>query len=312
MKKVLFFTDPGIDDAIALMYALLHPDIELVGIVSSYGNISKKEATRNIAFILHTAGRSDIPLIGGATRPFDGLPPTYYPEIHGPKGLGPLIPPDFINGELLNFSRVFDIMKEHPDLTIVDVGRSTSLATAMILSSKEVSEVKEFYIMGGAFLTPGNVTEYAEANFFGDPLATNLVLTSLKNVHIMPLNITNTAIVTMDMVEYILQHAQNKLVHLLKPLMNFYCEVYAELVPGLQGAPIHDVTAMAMLTYPSLGKFLSRDVDVQTFGMTKGQSVADLRPKAPPSKNNINIYLKMDYQKFIKDFIHTMIGPNLK
>jgi purine nucleosidase len=69
MKKVLLFSDPGIDDSLAIMYALLHPQIELVGIVTGYGNVSQKQATQNAGYLLQLAGREDIPIIEGAKGP---------------------------------------------------------------------------------------------------------------------------------------------------------------------------------------------------------------------------------------------------
>ena len=311
MKEVLLFTDPGIDDSIAIMYALLHPEMKVVGIVSSYGNMSKKDATKNIAYLLHLAGKEDIPLIGGATRPFSGKIPEYYPEIHGKEGLGPISPPDYIQGELLNFSEIFDIIKQHPNLIIVDVGRNTSLATAIVLSSDEIGKVKQFNIMGGAFLTPGNVTEYAEANFYGDPIATNLFLENYKNITIAPLNVTNKGIISKEVTAYIVKNANNKLVSILQPIMDYYADAYQKLVPGIKGAPLHDVVTLFLLMNPDMGSYISRDVSIELNDKTRGQSVADFRPKSKPSKNNIKIYLDLNYQKFVEDYISIMTGMNI-
>ncbi|RDI38481.1 nucleoside hydrolase [Falsibacillus pallidus] len=305
------FTDPGIDDSIAIMYALLHPGIKLVGIVSSYGNMSKKDATKNIAYLLHLAGKTDIPLIGGATRPLSGKIPKYYPEIHGEEGLGPISPPDYIKGDLLNFSQVFDIIEKHPDLTIVDVGRSTSLATAIVLSSEQIGKIKQFHIMGGAFLTPGNVTEYAEANFYGDPIAVNLFLANYKNITIVPLNATNKGIITKEIAQYIVQNANNQLVSILQPIIDYYIDAYKKLVPGIQGAPLHDVVTLFLLMNPGMGSSISRDVNIERDDKSRGQSIADFRPKSQPSKNNINIYMDLNYSKFVEDFIQVMIGRNI-
>ena len=88
MKNIILFADPGIDDSIAIMYALLNPDIKVLGIVSSYGNVRKEQATDNIAYLLKLAGRTDVPIIGGSNTPSSGEIPTYYPEIHGQERLG--------------------------------------------------------------------------------------------------------------------------------------------------------------------------------------------------------------------------------
>ncbi|MFD2683081.1 nucleoside hydrolase [Bacillus seohaeanensis] len=306
MKKILLFADPGIDDSIAIIYALLNPEIEVVGIVSSYGNVDKKQATENVAYLLELANKTDIPIIGGTTRPFSGEIPTFYPEIHGPEGLGPIVPPENIAGELLNFTEIFNIIDQNPGLTIVDVGRNTSLATAVILSDDLSEKVKEFYIMGGAFLVPGNVTPYAEANFYGDPVASSLVFDSLKNITVIPLNVSNNSIVTKQHVATIQESTQNPLIDILDEVMDYYINAYKKLIPGLVGAPLHDVVTLSLLANPDMGRFIYRDVQIQQTGKTKGVSIADLRVKPEDTDKNVRIYLELDYPLFLEDFIRVM------
>src|SRR4051794_40537500 len=92
-KKILLFCDPGIDDSLAIMYSILDPDIELVGIVASYGNMTKDQATANAAYLVRLAGRTDIPIIPGTSMPVQEGILRIYPEIHGEEGLGPIQPP---------------------------------------------------------------------------------------------------------------------------------------------------------------------------------------------------------------------------
>jgi purine nucleosidase len=306
MKKILLFADPGIDDSIAIAYALLNPEIEVLGIVSSYGNVSKEQATENVAYLLKLANKTDIPIIGGTTRPFSGEIPTFYPEIHGPEGLGPLVPPENITGELLNFTEIFSIVDQNPGLTIVDVGRNTSLATALILSDDLSEKVKEFYIMGGAFLVPGNVTPYAEANFYGDPGASSLVFNNLKNITVVPLNVSNKSIVTKQHVTLIQETTKNPFIDLLDEIMDYYINAYEKLVPGLNGAPLHDVVTLSLLANPDMGRFIYRDVQIQEIGKTKGVSIADLRVNSESKNKNTRIYLELDYPLFLEDFIKVM------
>ena len=87
--KSIIFGDPGIDDSFAIMYGLLHPEIEIVGIVTGYGNVEHIHAAHNAAYILQLANRQNIPVISGATKPLTEEITTYYPEIHGAEGLGP-------------------------------------------------------------------------------------------------------------------------------------------------------------------------------------------------------------------------------
>src|SRR5690625_598332 len=127
-----------------------------------------------------------------------GEKPTFYPEIHGEYGLGPIKPPAATNGVIdENFYEIVEIIKRYGnELTIVNIGRLTSLATMFILYQRLMSNVKDYYLMGGAFWVPGNVTAVSEANFYADPIAANIVLTNAHDVTIIPLNVTEQAVVT--------------------------------------------------------------------------------------------------------------------
>ncbi|MCA1029471.1 nucleoside hydrolase [Bacillus timonensis] len=317
MVKVLFFGDPGIDDSLAIMYGLLHPEIEIVGIVTGYGNVKQEQATQNASYLLDLAKKQDIPIIAGAKGPLSGEFTPFYPEIHGEEGLGPIRPPDTIKGELLNFDEVFKIIDRYEgELIIVDVGRSTSLALAFILGGDQMEKVKAFYLMGGAFLVPGNVTAYAEANFHGDPIASKLVIEKGKNVRIFPLNVTQHALLTPAVVDYITQRTFNSMTPLVKPIFDYYFEAYKKLVPGIKGTPLHDVVAMSGIVNPSFFKYLERSVTVQLYGESKGESIADFRPKPEeePVESLDRIAVQINYDKFIKDFmkIMTMTSPTSK
>ncbi|PFG03551.1 nucleoside hydrolase [Bacillus sp. es.034] len=306
MKNIILFADPGIDDSVAIMYALLNPDIHVLGIVSSYGNVEKKQATDNIAYLLKLAGRTDIPIIGGSNSPSSGKIPTYYPEIHGKEGLGPIRPPENFSGELTNFSKLYTIIEENQDVTIVDVGRNTSLASLYLLGEDIAEKVNEFYIMGGAFLVPGNVTSSAEANFYGDPIASELVVKNLDNLYIAPLNVTNKAIVTLEHIKVIQEMNGNPLIEILDEVMTYYIDAYKKLIPGINGAPLHDVVTLSLMVNPEMGKTIRRDVEVLATGSGQGTSIADFRVSSKPAEKNINIYLEIDYQMFVKDFIEVM------
>jgi purine nucleosidase len=308
MKNIILFADPGIDDTLAIMYALLNPEIKVLGIVSSYGNVDKEQATDNIAYLLKLAGRTDIPIIGGANSPSSGKIPTYYPEIHGQEGLGPIRPPENFSGELTNFSKIYTIIEENENVTIVDVGRNTSLASLYLLGENIAKEVNEFYIMGGAFLVPGNVTASAEANFYGDPIASELIVKNLDNLYIAPLNVTNKAIVTLEHIKIIQQMTDNPLVEIIDDVMKYYIDAYKKLVPGINGAPLHDVVTLSLMVNPDIGKTIRRDVEVLTSGSGQGTSIADFRVSSKPAEKNINIYLEFDYQLFLEDFIKVMTG----
>ncbi|GGC76852.1 nucleoside hydrolase [Thalassobacillus devorans] len=311
MNNVLLFCDPGIDDSLAIMYALLNPEINVVGIVSSYGNVPQQQATQNVAYLLKLAGRDDIPIIAGARSPLSGEIAVFYPEIHGEEGLGPIRSPETIQHEVVNFDEIFKIIEKHAgNLVIVDVGRSTSLAIAFLLGGEEyLHKVKAVYCMGGAFLVPGNVTPVAEANFHGDAIAANLVLNKLRNVHITPLNVTNYAIITPEIIQQITAQSFNAFTQLIKPIFDYYTAAYKKLDPSLTGSPLHDVFTIFALVNPEQVQYVNRQASVSIeFNDTKGESIADFRARSSEqvTANTDHIAIQFNYQTFVKDFINVM------
>lgn len=313
-KKVLLIGDIGIDDTVALIYAHLNDEIDIVGVVADYGNVSRDDAIANIHYLFNLLNFSkDIPVISGAKAPMTAEQPTYYPEIHGVHGLGPIVPdgPELI---IENFLEIVNIIKKYKDeLIIVNIGRLTSLATMFILYKDLMSNVKEYYIMGGAFCVPGNVTSAAEANFHADPIAVKIVLSSAENVTIVPLNATQKAIVTPDMVDYIDYFGKTAI---FKPLMDFYTEFYQERDPTLQGSPVHDVLTLIAVIHPEMFTFKSYPIEIgqQLEGLTRGQSIAEIQPEAQLVNNGTNhrIAYDLDYERFFHNFLSVMTGNHSK
>ncbi|WP_442600194.1 nucleoside hydrolase [Neobacillus sp. D3-1R] len=306
-KKILLFCDPGIDDSLAIIYTLLNPNLELVGIVTSYGNVTKQQATANTYYLLQLINQTQIPIIPGASNPVQQEPVKYYPEIHGAEGIGPIHPPSEMKYQEYPFDTIKHIINRYQkDLIIVDTGRSTSLATAFILFNEEIKKVGAFYVMGGAFFVPGNVTALAEANFYGDPTSSNYVLKFAHNLTITPLNVTQYAILTSDMVNYLTQEANTPFEFLIAPIFEFYYHAYQKLVPGIQGAPIHDLVTLMVVDDPSIVEYIYYDAKVIDGTVEgKGLSYIDLRPGSQTGKTRIAV--KLDYPKFVKNFFNVML-----
>lgn len=310
--NVLLFADPGIDDSFAIMYALLNPKINLVGIVSGYGNTPKELSVRNTAYLIHLGGREDIPIIAGSAGPLSGESVQYYPEIHGPEGMGPIKPPDTLeNVEIYDFGKINEIVNEYKgNIVIVSVGRLTELALMFILyGNNALKDVSAFYIMGGAFLVPGNITAEAEANFYTDPIAANSAIEKAHNVYLYPLNVTNKAIITPEIIDFLSENSPTEFRPLLKPAFDYYYQAYQKNVPGIKGAPIHDVVPLMALSNPDIVKYISRRVRVEEYGNAKGKSIADFRPKPDqePLITVDNIAMEIDVQKYIIDFMQIFL-----
>lgn len=299
MKKVLLFCDPGIDDSLAIMYAMLHPNIELVGIVTSYGNVSRKEATTNAAYLTWLAGRSDIAIIPGASMPMNEEDLVFYPEIHGEDGIGPISPPNNFQFQTYSMDMVrLLIEKYRNELVIVDLGRPTTLAIVFTLFPNHIEMVHSFYLMGGAFFIPGNATALAEANFYGDPAATNFVLNSAHNLTLTPLNATQSAILTQDIVNVISNNKENNYSFMINDIFKYYYAFYKKSTPGIPGAPIHDLLTIMLVNDPEIADYINYDVKVIEDADAKGMSYIDYRPASKAGKTKIAV--KLHYELFIE------------
>ncbi|MGP4062324.1 nucleoside hydrolase [Halobacillus sp. H74] len=306
VKKILLFCDPGIDDSLAIMYALMDPEIELVGIVTSYGNVTKQQATANAAYLVELAGRKDIPIIPGASSPVQQEEVAFYPEIHGKEGIGPIRPPRNLEYQTYTFDTIrFIIERYRNELIIVDTGRSTTLATVFILFPDHIELVQSFYVMGGAFFVPGNVTALAEANFYGDPTSSNYVLKFAHNLTITPLNVTQFAIITSNLADEISRNKKNIYSFIMAPIFEYYYKFYQKTLPGIVGAPMHDLLTLIVVKNPKVADYIYYDANVVEGFEARGQSYIDLRPTSKKGKTRIAINL--NYEKFLSEFTKVML-----
>lgn len=313
VKKVLFFSDFGVDDNIAILYAFFNKELEIVGVVADYGNVSKQDALRNAAYIQELTGIRDIPVFAGAELPLTGDPPQFYPDVHGPEGLGPIIPEVDIDVFLENFHGIQQIIEQSPnEIIIVNVGRLSSLAAAFILYPETMKKVKEFYVMGGAFNEPGNVTPVAEANFHGDPYAANIVLNQAAGrVKIIPLNVTSGSIVTPALINELDAHYKtvgSKVGKLVKPMFDFYYKFYKNRSPQLTGAPLHDVLTLWAVVNDEHVTYRNIPVKIiVNVGEAFGQSIGDFRNTVDKANFPLHkVAVNFNYPEFIKDFFRTM------
>ncbi|MFD1362515.1 nucleoside hydrolase [Lentibacillus salinarum] len=316
-QKVLVFGDIGIDDTVALIYGYFDDRIDIVGVVANYGNIPREKALANVNYVrgLFNIDPS-IEVILGAEKPMTGEDPIFFPEIHGEYGLGPIEPP-LLNDEgvVENFFEVVGIIERYrdQDLVIVNIGRLTSLATMCILYPFVMENVRHIYMMGGAFWVPGNATAVSEANFYGDPIAAQLVLKNANNITIVPLNVTLQAIATPQMVDYIDQVGHAKII---KPLLDYYYDFYKQRNPSIQGSPLHDVVTLMATVYDNMFtyRYLPVNIIQGDHDIDRGQSIADIRPYVDVLETEVEeekhhrIALNLDYWQFYNQFMSIMTG----
>lgn len=175
--KIIIDTDPGVDDAIAILMALACPGLEIVGLTSVGGNVSLSWATRNARSLLEYAERSEIPVARGASRPRRGRFP-YARYFHGATGLTRRLPkPQTQPVQTRAVDFLYQQLEQHPgQITLVALGPLTNLARLERKYPKALRQLASLVVMGGAVNTPGNVTPHAEFNFYSDPVAAQEVL----------------------------------------------------------------------------------------------------------------------------------------
>jgi inosine-uridine nucleoside N-ribohydrolase len=275
MHKVIFDTDPGVDDAMALLFLHHHKDIDLLGVTTVFGNARIEVTTRNALF-LKREWKIDAPVAQGAGETFIPHRVTHEPpkHIHGADGLGNIGVPETVDiapdpRPAAQF--IIDMVRKYPgEVTLVAVGRMTNLANALKQDPEIVSLVKEIVIMGGAFEVPGNVTPAAEANIHGDPEAADIVATATWPVVWIGLDVTMQTVMTRTQLKDIADAAGAR-GKLLFDLSQFYIDFYEGLVDD--GMVIHDSCACAYVVAPELFTTRSGTVRVVCGGIADGKTI---------------------------------------
>ncbi len=209
--KVVIDTDPGTDDALALIKALKSPDLEILGLTTVGGNATLAHTTRNALRLLEHFGRSDIPVYRGAARPFKGkFKYAYY--FHGPAGLTVRLPLPNMEpkpGRAPEF--IVDAARSLPGkLVLIALGPLTNVARALQMEPRLNQWVKEIVIMGGAVEVSGNVTPHAEFNIYNDAEAANVVFSSAVSVTLIGLDVCNQVYVSQTDVPRITENSKSE------------------------------------------------------------------------------------------------------
>ncbi len=275
MHKVIYDTDPGVDDAMALLFLHRHPEIDLIGITTVFGNASIETTTRNALFLKREWNIS-APVAKGASVTInpsrkEGAWPTF---VHGDDGLGNIDVPETVDVPLdprPAYKFIIETVRANPgEVTLVAVGRMTNLALALKEDPEIAGLVKSVVIMGGNFYVPGNVTPVAEANIHGDPEAADIVMTAPWKVVVIGLDVT--AITTMSR-GYLGDIAArgDKAVKLLNDLSQFYIDFYKHAVDD--GMMVHDSCACVYVVAPELFTSIGGAVRVVCGGIADGQTI---------------------------------------
>ena len=278
MKKVIFDTDIGIDDAMALLFLHYSPEVELVAIVSGFGNADIATTTRNALYLQERFGIA-APVFRGAAEALGPRLGQGYPDfVHGKNGLGEIAlrEPAHYAESREGADAIVDLVKRNPgEISIVAVGRLTNLALALQRCPELPTLVREVVVMGGAFGHnghSGNVSPVAEANIAGDPQAADRVFTAGWPITIVGLDVTHATIID-DKFLASLRNRAGDAGDFIYQISRFYMDFH-ERLNGSRECPVHDSSAVAYLLAPSLYTTRDAAVRVATEGISIGQTVA--------------------------------------
>lgn len=276
MRRILFDTDPGVDDAIALAYLLGQPECDLVAVTTVHGNAPVTTTTDNAHALLLGAGAAGVPVAAGAARPLAQLP-AYAPEVHGQDGLGGQRARLPSAAGRATGQAVAEILRQSERwagaLEIVAVGPLTNLALALLTDPGLAARVRSVYVMGGAFDVPGNITHAAEANIYHDPEAADLVFSAPWRVVAVGLDVTMRVTFEAPDLDALRQSASPfvaALGHMATAYAGFYRRVYGRLACAQ-----HDALAALSVFEPDLLSTDRRPVRVELRGQhTRGMTVS--------------------------------------
>lgn len=312
MTKIIFDTDPGGDDAFALLWLLSLQKqqlLDLIAVTTAEGNINSKLTFTNASKILSLAGFEQIELAKGVTVKNPQAADASY--IHGTDGMGnisnqlPAAKHDF-DKAVYSDDLIIDKLNAYPgEITILAVGPLTNLATAETKSPGILKKAKEVVIMGGAFKVPGNVTPHAEFNIYYNPEAAAKVFASCNNLVVLSLDITEKLLFTPEMAKDIMSSSQNNLTQFISDLCNFMTEANLRYrqTRGMKGFLVHDGATVAYLFYPETLLFCRAKVDIETQGKhTLGKTFFDER-FTPKTDANAWVALEVDEEGLLASLL---------
>ena len=308
MERIIIDTDPGIDDAFAIMLAGKSKEFKIEGITTVAGNCGIENATENAFKILDMINRNDIKVYKGMARSLvrEDLDAT---DVHGTNGLGG-VEYTHINRNVEDKDAIdylIETVNSNPgEITIVPIGALTNIACAVLKDSNFVKNVKELVIMGGAE-NGGNISPYAEFNFYKDPDAAKIVFEAgFKNIIMVGLDVT-TKLPLLKKYEDMLENMDDELANFLFKITRTGAEF--DRSKGYEGSILNDPLTIAYLLDRNILTFKDAYVEILTEGEKIGKSVV----KAPTEnlKANCKVAIGVDSEEFYKILFKRIINVNI-
>lgn len=308
-RKIIIDCDPGIDDSLAIMLALTSPEIEVLGITIVCGNSPVEMGFENAKKILKQMNRLDVPVYMGEPRPLkrdyvnaldthgaDGLGESFLPEVPGyQQEIGAV---DFLSKALI---------KEK--VSVIALGPMTNLARLIQKAPAAFDQIEELVSMGGSFKSHGNCSPVAEYNYWCDPDAAALVYDTLhqngKMIHMIGLDVTRKIVLTPTLLEYICR-LNKETGEFIRKITKFYFDFHWEW-EHIIGCVINDPLAVAYFLNPDICQGFDSYVQIETGGITLGQSIVDsmnFYRKTP----NTKVLTEVDVYAFFQLFLSRILG----
>lgn len=277
-RKIIIDTDPGQDDAVAILLALASPgELDVLGVVAVAGNVGLHHNANNARKVVELAGRDDVPVYAGCARPLRRDLVTAE-HVHGDTGMnGPVLPdPKIPLQSQHGVDFIIDTLMRHDSgsITLCTLGPLTNIALALVKQPAIAGHIQEIVMMGGAYFEVGNITPAAEFNIYVDPEAADIVLRSGVKITMLPLDVTHQVQSTPSRLAEI-RAIGNRSGQAIYDMLTF-SESFDLKKYGWEGAPLHDPTVIAYLLEPRLFEGRLCNVSIETASeLTVGMTVAD-------------------------------------
>jgi len=314
-------TDPGVDDAMAIAFAVAHPGIDLVGITTVFGNVSVVQATENALVLLSRFGAGDVPVAKGAEIPLLQAPLPHPDFVHGQNGLGnveiagrgELSSPVAISAAQFIVEQANNYQGE---LVLVAIGPLTNVALAVRLDPELPKKLKQLVIMGGTVDEPGNVSPVAEANFLNDPHSADIVMGAGGATAVVGLDVTHKVILT-DTSLMQLRDKAGDTGKILWDTSRFYTRYYSNTGAASgqdePGCCVHDAAAVAYVVAPELFEVIQGFARVVTEGVSAGQLTINRKGytyllKHWENRHPISVCMGVKSEELITCFLDTLVA----
>jgi inosine-uridine nucleoside N-ribohydrolase len=303
-QKIILVADPGIDTAFAVALALHDPNLDVLGLIASAGNIPAERATQNVHLLINALDPPKWPRLGAAPMvryEIDGT------QLHGPDGLGNVeLPPVSLHQPTPGDKLLVELVREHPnEVTLVILGPGTVVARAFDRDPDLPKLLDRIVFLGGTWREPGNASITAEFHFFCDPDSARDILRCGANVSLIPLDVTRKLIFSpSDLLE--LPAPESATCRFLRKIVPYGIRASSNLY-GIEGFHLKDVLGVAAVTLPGKLNFEPICIDVELRGdLTRGMCVIDTRPNTT-SKPNAQIAVSVDVVG-VRDYITSILS----